>query len=247
MEPSQYLEAIRESSSALLASASGDLGARVPSCPGWTVTDLIAHMCRVWSWAEAIVRNGERAEAEEIPDSVAGTDLVALAHERAEKLLDALEQSDPDSDCWTFGEPRSRLFWFRRQALEAAVHAWDAQSALSRPEPLGAALARDGIDEFFTVLLPRRMRQRPEGWTGQSLHLHSTDSVGEEGSEGEWMLRLGPDGAVVAEHGHAKGDVALRGTSSSLYLWCLNRVPSADLEVLGDRSIADRWTSEIAF
>jgi len=48
----------------------------------------------------------------------------------------ALKGADPDSNCWTFGLPRSRLFWFRRQALETAVHAWDVQHATANPIPL---------------------------------------------------------------------------------------------------------------
>jgi hypothetical protein len=152
-----------------------------------------------------------------------------------------LEAADPGSDCWTFGLPRSRLFWFRRQALETAVHAWDGQGALGRPEPIGATLASDGIDEFLTVMLPRRIEQHPDGWVGQSLHLHRTDG------DGEWTIRLGPDAAVSTEPAHHEGDVALRGPASSLYLWCLNRLPTADLEVSGDRAVADRWTSEIVF
>lgn len=247
MKPVQYLDVLRDSSSSLLTCARSDLRVPVPSCPGWSVADLTAHMCRVWSWAASIVRTGTRADPEELPESLGGAELIALAEKAAGQVTESLEQSDPESNCWTFGEPRTRLFWFRRQALETAVHAWDAQRALSQPDPLDAALAADGIDEFLTVLLPRRVAQHPQGWTGQSLHLHSTDPQEHEGLEDEWMLRLGPEGAVVAERGHGKGDVALRATASSLYLWCLNRMPSTELEILGDSSLADRWTAEIVF
>lgn len=247
MEPAEYLDALRDSSSSLLGCAKSDLNAPVPSCPGWSVADLIRHMWRVWGWAARVVRTGSRSEVEDPPESIGDAELVALAQRQVEQLIESLGDSEPDSDCWTFGEPRSRLFWFRRQALEAAVHAWDAQRAISRPEPLGKELATDGIDEFVSVFLARQVARHPEGWTGQSLHLHCTDSEGHDGIRGEWMLRLGPDAAVVAEHGHGKGDVAVRGAASSLYLWCLNRVPSSELEIFGDRSASDRWTAEIAF
>ena len=47
-------------------------------------------------------------------------------------------------------------------------------------------------------------------------------------------MTLGPDG-ISFEHGHAKGDVALRGTASDLLLWAWNRVPVDDrFEVFGD-------------
>ena len=165
----------------------------------------------------------------------------AWAEKQVRQLIEGLEAADPDSNCWTFGLPRSRLFWFRRQALETAVHAWDAQRSVGHPDAIDAKLACDGVDEFLAVMLPRQIQQHPDGWTGQSLHLHRTDG------DGEWMVRLGPGTAVSSERAHAKGDVALRGPASSIYLWCVGRLPSSDLEVLGDRNVADRWTSEVAF
>ena len=92
-----------------------------------------------------------------------------------------------------------------------------------------------------SAMVPRQVKQRPDVWTGQSLHLHRTDG------EGEWMVRLGPDGEVSTERTHGKGDVALRGPASSLYLWCLSRVPADDLELFGDPAVAALWTTEIAF
>jgi uncharacterized protein (TIGR03083 family) len=222
----------------LLDASRADLGADLPSCPGWTTADLVTHVGGVWGWAAATVRSGSRADFPAVP---AGADLIGWAGENVSQLLDALEGADPHTDCWTFGMPRSRLFWFRRQALETAVHAWDAQRAFGEPEPIGSEVACDGIDEFLEVMLPRVVRQHPEAWTGQSLHLHRTDG------DGEWMVRLGPGATASAERTHGKGDVALRGSASSLYLWSVNRIPSADLEVFGDRAVAERWASDIAF
>jgi uncharacterized protein (TIGR03083 family) len=238
MDAAGYLHVVRERSTALLDASRADLAAELPSCPGWTMADLVAHIGGVWGWAAATVRSGIRADFPAVP---AGADLIAWAGEHVRQLLDALEGADPAADCWTFGLPRSRLFWFRRQALETAVHAWDAQRALGEPEPIGPGVASDGIDEFLEVMLPRVVRQHPEVWTGQSLHLHRTDG------DGEWMVRLGPGAIASAERTHGKGDVALRGSASSLYLWSVNRLSSVDLEVFGDRAVAERWTSEIAF
>jgi uncharacterized protein (TIGR03083 family) len=241
MESAGYLEVLSDRSTALLDSAQSDLEASVPSCPGWTVAELVTHVGITWGWAAAIVRTGTRDDLPSAPEGHDGTELVEWAAEQTRQLVAALKDADPDSDCWTFGLPRSRLFWFRRQALETAVHAWDVQHATGQPEPIGSDLATDGIDEFLAVMLPRQLQNHPDYWTGQSLHLHRTDG------EGEWTIRLGPGVALSAEPTHGKGDVALRGAASSLYLWCLNRVPSTDLELFGDRDVADRWTTEISF
>lgn len=241
METADYLGFVRERSDALLNLARTGLDASVPSCPGWTVATLVAHIGEAWGWSSTVVRTGARSDVPAAPAALAGAALIGWAEERRDELLAALEEADPTANCWTFGLPRTPVFWFRRQALETAVHAWDCEGAVGDPAPIDGELASDGIDEFLTSMLPRQVKGRPEGWTGQSLHLHRTDG------EGEWMVRLGPDGEVSTENSHGKGDVALRGPASSLYLWCLNRVPAADLELFGDPSVAAKWTSEIAF
>ncbi len=187
------------------------------------------------------MRSGARSDAPVPPEDIGGTALIGWAEDRLREMLDAMESADPDADCWTFGLPRTPMFWIRRQALETAVHAWDCTGAAGEPSPIDGGLASDGIDEFLSVMVPRQVKQHPDVWTGQSFHLHRTDG------EGEWMVRLGPDGEVSSEHAHGKGDVALRGPASSLYLWSLNRLPAGDLEVFGDPAVAALWTTEIAF
>jgi uncharacterized protein (TIGR03083 family) len=238
----EYIEIVRDRSVGLLVSARTDLTAPIPSCPGWTMSDLVAHVGGTWGWAAKIVSSGERSrEFPAIPPSVTGAALIDMVEERVRQLLQVLESADPEANCWTFGLPRSALFWFRRQALETTVHAWDAQGAVAHPTPLEAAVASDGIDEFLEVMLPRQVKENPDIWTGQSLHLHRTDG------DGEWLVQLGPNGETSFDHAHDKANVAMRGTASSLYLWCLNRIPLDDLEVFGDRAVAHQWRSDIAF
>lgn len=242
MESRDYIEVVRNRSVGLLVSARTDLTAPIPSCPGWTMAELIAHVGGTWGWAAGIVSSGERrGQFPTIPNSITGSALIALVEERARQLLQVLEGADPAANCWTFGLPRSAMFWFRRQALETSIHAWDAEGAVAHPAPIDADLACDGIDEFLAVMLPRQVKENPDIWTGQSLHLHRTDG------DGEWLVQLGPDGQTTYESTHGKGDVALRGSASSLYMWCLNRIPMDDLEVFGDRAVAHQWRSDIAF
>jgi hypothetical protein len=47
VESSKYLEVVRERSSTLLSVADQDFAVPVPSCPGWTVSDLVAHVGRI--------------------------------------------------------------------------------------------------------------------------------------------------------------------------------------------------------
>ena len=242
METREYIDVIRHQSVALLVSARTDLTAPIPSCPGWTMTDLVAHVGGVWSWAASIVSSGTRIdEYPAIPNAVVGAALIYMVEERLRQLLQVLESADPQADCWTFGLPRSVLFWFRRQALETTIHARDAVGAVAHPGPVDAELACEGIDEFLTVMLPRQVKDSPDMWTGQSVHLHRTDG------EGEWVVQLGPGGSTSIDHERGESDVTLSGSASSLYLWCLNRITMDDLDVVGDLTVAHQWNSAVAF
>ncbi|MGH9075168.1 MAG: maleylpyruvate isomerase family mycothiol-dependent enzyme [Acidimicrobiales bacterium] len=259
MEPAEHVAVVRSSAGALLEAASGAMGRPVRSCPDWDVAELVRHVGSVWGFAADVVRTGERAERPQAPSGVPPAALLAWAGQRVDDLAEVLERlaaADPDGPCWTFAGPATRRFWARRQAMETALHAWDVAEAAGRPEPIEARVAADGVDELLTVILPRSLGRQPGSWSGQSVHLHRTDGdgsgggAGGDGGAGEWLVRLGPAGAVAVERGHAKGDVAVRGPASSLYLWCSGRVRAAELpelDVVGDRSLAERWSGEIRF
>jgi uncharacterized protein (TIGR03083 family) len=243
VEPSQHLSVLEASASRLLGVAKGAFDRPVPSCPDWAVSDLVAHVGGVWGWAAATVEQGGQAARPAPPERPDEPALLSWAQGQGTRLLTALRAADPDSSCWTFGPPPTRRFWFRRQALETALHAWDAEGSTAGPGHLDGEVAADGVDEFLYVGLPRWAGRNPGVWHGESVHLHRTDG------EGEWLVRLGPGGLVHAERAHAKGDLAVRGSAEGLWLWCTNRgaAERLGLEVLGDLSMAERWSAEISF
>jgi predicted lipid carrier protein YhbT len=125
---------------------------------------------------------------------------------------------------------RRVAFWFRRQAQEVSVHRWDAQGAAGAPEPLEAALAADGVDEWLELLAVRG-GAATDG-AEHTVHLHCTDV------EGEWLVRQSPDGLDI-ERAHAKGDVAARGTASDLDLYLWGRLDADRLELFGDPALLE--------
>jgi uncharacterized protein (TIGR03083 family) len=232
MEHTEHVDAIRSESAALVraAEAAGP-DASVPSCPDWTVTDLLGHLGTVQRWAAGIVET-RAAEARFPADVGRPTDPAALpdwVRAGAAHLVEVLASTPPDTELWTFAGPGAAAFWSRRQAQEVALHRVDAELAAGSPAPLDAALARDGIDEFFDVIAPLRLRERMVG-TGETVHLHCTDG------EGEWLVRLTPEGAEV-ERAHAKGDVAARGTASDLLLVLRGRKGVDAVDVFGDPAV----------
>ena len=79
-----------------------------------------------------------------------------------------------------------------------------------------------------------RMHPRsPHKGKSASFHLHRTDG------EGEWILRA-EVGEAVAESGHAKADVAMRGPAEGLYWVLMGRGKPAEhgIDVHGDPALA---------
>jgi len=239
MQVQEYLDALARDSE-MLADASDAAGpdAPVPTCPGWTVADLIVHMVQGNRWARIIVesRSTERVMPEMPDDAPAGAALVPYFRSDAQELIATLAAVPPDTSVWTFSAAdRTAGFWSRRRAQETAVHRVDAESAAGTRHPVDQALAADGIDEFLTAFLPRLAGGVV---LDGSVHVHCTDV------EGEWLVRRDGDGLVVTRE-HAKGDVAARGTASDLLLFLWGRVPASALEVFGDADALDRFRESI--
>lgn len=236
MEPHQYVDVIRNETTRLVAAARrAGPAAAVPSCPGWTVTDLLVHLGTVQRWATGMVE--QRAGAAEAPTPEAHPDdptgLLEWVEAGAGRMADVFAATPVETPMWTFAGPGPARFWFRRQAHETALHRVDAELAAGAFTPLDPEVARDGIDEFLDVVVPFRLAQRLAG-TGETVHLHCTDG------EGEWLVRCTTDGPEV-ERIHAKGDVAARGSASDLLLAVRGRIGVSDLEVFGDEAVLVRF------
>lgn len=242
----EYLPSITREADALAAAArAAGPDETVPSCPDWNVHDLVVHTGTTHRWATTLVRTRAQSflppSAGEVPDDAAAT--LEWFEAGATELVEVMEATDPSEPVWSWGDDHHARFWARRMAHETAVHAWDASSAAGKPAPIDGELAVDGIDELLEHL-PFMVAFRPEierlGGAGETIHLHATDR------EGEWLIQLTPDGVTFA-HGHAKGDVAARGSASDLWLFLAGRVSPDQLEVFGDRTLLERWQRDFAF
>ena len=240
MDYRELIDALRREGEALGEVSIVDVD--VPTCPEWSVPDLIIHVGSVHRWQEAQLRAPtpdalQRVERSEPPPLESLADWYHLG---LESLLAALESTDADHLTPTWFGPRPASFWARRAANETAIHRWDAEAAVDRPEPLESAQAVDIIDELVEVIAIGRFD--PTGWEGDAvtIHLHATDR------DGEWLITMGPDGLEVT-HTHAKGDVAARGSASDLALMMTGRVPAARLEVFGEGHHLHRWFQSVKF
>ena len=209
----------------------------VPSCPGWTVLDLTSHVGGIHRWAAGMLTGADLGPVATPPD---GVDVANWADESRAALLDAMAGVDADTEVATFVGPRPARWWWRRQANETAVHAWDATADSDAAWTIPATIAADGLDEVLTVFLPRRWGHKAPAWgEGRTVHLHRTDG------EGEWLVTIGS--SPVVAHGHAKGDVAVRGEVGDLLLWTLGRQVGDQprVEIFGDAGLADAWRANV--
>jgi uncharacterized protein (TIGR03083 family) len=237
MDPATHLEHLRADSAALLTAYRSDPTAPVVTCPGWDRTELLTHAAGVHAWVRAQLAQGthERVRLSTVERPPTGDALPGWYEAGAAELIDRLAVMDLGARWPTWAGLQPGTFFPRRMAQETAIHRRDAD-----PCPLDPALAVDGVDELLELFAPRVPAERLGGTTG-SIHLHATDA------DGEWLVHLTPDG-ISFEHGHGKGDAALRGAAGDLLLWAWNRAAVDErFEVFGDRALLDRWRSTVVF
>ncbi|WP_167107228.1 maleylpyruvate isomerase family mycothiol-dependent enzyme [Mycobacterium sp. DL592] len=233
-----------------------DLSTTVPTCPDWTLGQLMRHVGRGDRWSAQIV--AEQAMDVIDPRTVAngkppeGRDAeLAWLHQGPQLLLQAVAETGADTLVWTFLGPRPAKWWLRRRLHETAVHRADAALALGAGYYLAPALAADGISEYLERVVVRADQEGP-GWgdrplfDGQSLHLHATDPG--LGEVGEWTILGRPDGIAV-DHEHGKATTALRGPARDLLLAIVRRgaVADLDIEMFGDPHLWDTWLARTPF
>lgn len=212
----------------------------VPTCPGWTLQQLVRHVGRGHRWAATMVR--ERATTATDPRTVAGGkppgDVVAWLHDCAADVIDAVAATGAEVPVWTFTGPQPAAWWVPRRLHEETVHRADAALALHVPVDLTPELAADGLSEWLDLVAARPPVLEP----GATLHLHATDPA--LGAAGEWMIRGGEE-HITWEHGHGKGDAAVRGSAVDLLLAAVRR--THDVQVLGDENTWTRWRERTGY
>lgn len=140
----------REGELLVAAAARTDLVTPIPTCPGWTMRDLVRHTGGVHRWATAHVVG-------RLLQPVDGLDPVVPVQPEDDVLIEwfvaghavlvqALRDADPDLACWTFlPAPSPLAFWARRQAHETGIHRVDAEGPTASITPFPPAFAADGI------------------------------------------------------------------------------------------------------
>jgi len=238
MDTEIYLESLQADIEAFAGVIeSGPPDARIVGCPGWTLVDLAHHLGGVHRWARhAVVHLGPPELAfDDDPPPTDHDQLVEWIRAGGQRLLEALRSVDPAAPTWhPFPAPMVAGVWPRRQAQENSVHRWDAQHAIGIDATIDAAMAADGIDEYFGVMLGRLV-QREHLTVPASCFAVVTTDTGDR-----WVLDGGSGDIVVGE------DVAplasLSGTAQEVLLRLWGRpVHDGAVVIDGDHEIAAEW------
>ena len=201
--PEEHLEGLRDAVVGFVRYAErAGLEAPVPTCPEWSVLDLVAHQGMVHRWAAALVRGerpGNDAVAAYEAEGRVSADPVGWLADGALEVATAVREAPEDRPALVFlndAPAAPRAFWARRQCHETTIHAADALSAsLGRPPRasetwIDPVLARDGIDELLGGFLTRpRSRLRCDDPAVLAV-------VPDDAAEW-WEVALGPEPAVV--------------------------------------------------
>ena len=221
------------------------LDVQVPTCPDWTLLDLVQHLVEGrYTWAATIAAGPADGPAS-VSAPVAPREREAVLNWFAtsvRELLDALREAGPNRDCWTWWgtsqSPQTSGAVARDQLQQLAVHTYDAQVTVGAPQPLSSEVALDGVDEFLTTCC-----------AGTAPWPHEPAVVDYHATEGSsWRLWVSdgrtrtarlPNGAS-ADADPEPADVAAWGTANELVLFFYGRIHTESLRTEGDRGILDR-------
>jgi uncharacterized protein (TIGR03083 family) len=222
-----------------------DWSVPVPTCPGWTLLQLLRHVGRGDRWAAQII--ADRADASldprlvregRPPADVPGA-IRWLSHSPL-TLLAAVDAIGPGTEVSTFVGPRAAAWWTRRRLHEATVHRADAAIALGVPYQLSAELAADGISEWLERLADEQaLGQPPSLPAGASLALRATD---QDLTASTWTVLGGTQGVQwTGQPGSA--DLTLSGPATDLLLALLRRRPveHTGITMQGDTALWRTW------
>lgn len=242
LHPDRYLAVLGAEGRRLGDAAGGRFENPVPSCPGWTMADLVAHVGVVHRHKERIIHGllteDPGIDGIEPPEGEAA--LLSWYTEGLDLLVDTMQGADPDAPAWSWHEADQTVgFWFRRMAHETTVHRVDAElSAGIDPAPLDAELAIDGLDEVLGPVMAAYTSDpgwafRPDGrvleletsvrHAVRRLHMGS-------GSQGPgWTYGAGQNGTPTTR---------ITGRACDLYLWAWGRAAEDVLTIEGDGALA---------
>jgi uncharacterized protein (TIGR03083 family) len=250
MDSSRYLDSLASDFVLLRdAATTAGLDAPVPSCPGWTVADLVRHVGEVYLHKTLAMQLGDFPGERDWPDEIEALPPLELLNRTYAGLTRELTTRDPESPAPTWYRPEPTVaFWARRMAQETVIHRIDAELAAravtGRPvSPVPDDIAAHGVDEVLIRFLGYGSTTWPDEFAAlQGPRLETAggdDTVVVETDGATWTVRPRPDRVDV--QAGTSGDVHARvgGDPAPLLGWLWGRGGEGCVSVSGDPAWAD--------
>ena len=216
----------------------------VPSCPGWTIEDLIVHTGIVHRHKTIILADDWREESPPQPPGPGDQDIVEWFADGVVAMIDTMRSIDLAQPRWTWcSHDHAATGWVRRMAHETAIHTADAILAAGEVPMLDSALAIDGVDEILDEMMvgapswgelaPQpgviELRTGSRTWT-----LGRATVSGTSPASGTTFTDL-----PALRWADEAPDVRVASDPSTLDLWLWGRGELGSDDVVGDRDMVD--------
>ena len=220
------------SDGAALRAAATDLDKPVPTCPGWTVADAVAHTATVYAHKSTIIEESLDAPPADWPPAFGYDDVRVFFDEQLHRVIEALRSRDPETTVWTWYPPEQNMkFWVRRMMQETVIHRADVESARGQVPDIPAEVAVDGIDELVERML---CDDDPDYYEGYSPGHGQRIAVTAAGSA--WTITLGESVASFTRDASSDPDATVGGDPGAVLLALWNRLPYSAVSTSGDES-----------
>jgi uncharacterized protein (TIGR03083 family) len=240
MDESRYLQCLASDHGDLRdAAASVELTVPVPTCPGWTMADLVVHVAEVYLHQVTVMRTGKWPQQWPPPDRAAEPPLRLLGRGYGELIAEFRGRRPTDPVPTWYDPDETVAFWIRRMAQETVVHRIDAELAASLPvTPVPDDLAVDGVDEVLKRFLgyDAEALDRVEG--GHLADDGGQDTITITAGRTAWTVRPSPRQVVVSDGASDHPRVAISAAPDAMLRWLWGRAGDEAVQFAGERAWA---------
>ncbi len=249
MSDDTLFNSVREQTRLLASWTRGaDPALPVPSCPDWTLADLVEHVGSTQQWVAALTEGRvvepqaafavawEKAPAQ----PTAWTDWL---HRSADRAAAAFAGASSGAEIFDpSGGGDGLTFWQRRLFGEISVHRIDAALTVGEPYELSAPLAGVAVDDWLDTISSAGWSANVPGFADAMRGDGQTVAWVADDIERSWILRRGEAPLTLTRDGGAPvatADATVRAAAVDLLHVVSRRRPLTEdtaCEVTGDRT-----------
>jgi len=212
------------------------MAAKVPTCPEWTVTDLVDHVATVYLHkAETLRQGGFPADWPPQRSPEPAAEYLERAYG---ELVAEFSARAPGDQATTWYAPDQTVgFWIRRMAQESVIHRVDGELGLGTDlAAIPDDIAIDGIDEVLKTFLVYAAQEWPEDFDGLLPGTGETALV--RAGDAAWLITMGDRVTVIDAAPDAAADVTLTGDPVQVLLWLWRRADADKVAQQGSGAVA---------